>query len=85
MSTDRANLTKIQIPLELLVQAARRLAQHEEYQLAETLLRWALAWDESDAPALRWLEFVLEAQNKFEEAYQVHIQTKSGRMTLRAN
>ena len=74
MPITHTSMKTVHQPLELLVESARRLAQHEEYKLAETLLRWALAWDEDNPSARRWLEFVLEAQSKFEEAYQIHIQ-----------
>ncbi len=70
----RANLKTVRLPLGLIVEMARRLARHEEYKLAESLLRCALAWDAGNPSAHRWLEFVLEAQNRFEEAYQIHVQ-----------
>lgn len=78
MPASRANLTIVQLPLELLIETARQLARHEEYVLAESLLRCALAWDEDNPSARRWLEFTLEAQGRFNEAYFVHIQNKAG-------
>ena len=76
-------LTTAHLPLELLIETARRLARHGEYHLAESLLRCALAWDEGNPSARRWLEFALEAQGKFNEAYYIHVQKKPDAITNR--
>lgn len=83
MPASRANLTIVHLPLEVLIETARQLARHEEYILAESLLRCALVWDEDNSSARRWLEFSLEAQGKFNEAYFVHIQKKAGVVAYR--
>jgi hypothetical protein len=42
--------------------------------------------DHADHPsARRWLEFVLEAQGKFEEAYGIHVQKEAGHFTANLN
>lgn len=78
MTASNARLNLVRLPLELLIETARRLARYGEYQLAESLLRCALAWDEGNSSARRWLEFALEAQGRFNEAYLIHIQKKAG-------
>lgn len=77
MPVPRTNLKTAQYPLDLLIEAARRLIRHGEHTLAEELLRSVLAQDTDNPAARRWLEYALEAQGKYNEAYKIHIQNKS--------
>lgn len=76
MSTSKANLNLVCLPAALIVENARRLARHGEYQFAEYLLRCVLDWDAGNSSARHWLEFALEAQGRFDEAYSVHTQLR---------
>ncbi len=51
---------------------ARQLARTGDYPEADRLLRWAISIDPHCFEAYHWLEYVLEAQENFNEAVAVH-------------
>ncbi len=51
---------------------ARLLARHGEYAEAGRLLRLAINLDANCLEAYRWLEYALEAEERYDEAVAVH-------------
>lgn len=81
MSASHSQFMTVHLPFDLLIEVVRRLASRGEYRLSETLVRYALACDSDDPSARKWLEFSLEAQGEYSEAYFIHIEKKPWELT----